>query len=237
MKRIAKCCLAVALGFAVAGCSKGSSQGSGGGEHKKVQLWEDGPYWAETNIGAEKPWESGYYFWWGDATGYKYVDDAWVASDGSSSGFLFDEHMPTWRKNEHSLWKEGWITAEGVLAPNHDAAHVQWGGKWRMPTDRELQALFNNCDWTWTKTNGVNGYVVRGWGKYASSSIFFPAAGCGIGTSLIDAGLDGGYWASVPDSADNYAWGFLFNSSSRVTFNKVDRYGGLPVRPVQGFTK
>ena len=23
--------------------------------HNKVQLWKDGPYWADTNIGAEKP--------------------------------------------------------------------------------------------------------------------------------------------------------------------------------------
>ena len=96
MKRILKCCLALVLGFTVAGCSKGSSGGSGGGEfdklreHKGVQLWKDGPYWAETNIGAENPWDYGYYFWWGDTIGYKRVKDAWVASDGSSSDFSFD---------------------------------------------------------------------------------------------------------------------------------------------------
>ena len=37
----------------------------------KVQLWEGGPYWATTNIGAEKPEDYGYYFWWGDTVGYK----------------------------------------------------------------------------------------------------------------------------------------------------------------------
>ena len=31
-----------------------------------VQLWENGPYWAECNVGAARPEESGYYFWWGD---------------------------------------------------------------------------------------------------------------------------------------------------------------------------
>lgn len=30
--------------------------------HRKVQLWADGPYWAETNVGAEEPWEYGFYF-------------------------------------------------------------------------------------------------------------------------------------------------------------------------------
>ena len=29
-----------------------------------VQLWENGPYWAECNVGATKPGEYGYYFWW-----------------------------------------------------------------------------------------------------------------------------------------------------------------------------
>lgn len=35
-----------------------------------VQLWEGGPYWAECNVGATKPEEYGYYFWWGDTVGY-----------------------------------------------------------------------------------------------------------------------------------------------------------------------
>ena len=56
--------------------------------HNGVQLWENGPYWAETNIGAEKPEDYGYYFWWGDTVGYKRVGDAWVASDGSCSALL-----------------------------------------------------------------------------------------------------------------------------------------------------
>ena len=36
-----------------------------------VQLWENGPFWAECNVGASQPEESGYYFWWGDTVGYK----------------------------------------------------------------------------------------------------------------------------------------------------------------------
>ncbi len=36
----------------------------------KVQLWKDGPYWADRNIGAKKPEDSGLYFWWGDTIGH-----------------------------------------------------------------------------------------------------------------------------------------------------------------------
>lgn len=35
-----------------------------------VQLWKKGPCWATCNVGATKPEESGYYFWWG---GYGWV--------------------------------------------------------------------------------------------------------------------------------------------------------------------
>ena len=39
--------------------------------HERVQLWAGGPYWATTNIGADKPEDYGLYFWWGDTTGHR----------------------------------------------------------------------------------------------------------------------------------------------------------------------
>ena len=67
--------------------------------HNGVQLWEGGPYWADRNIGAENPWDYGYYFWWGDTVGYKFENGVWMASDGSSQNFSFDEtNTPTYGK-------------------------------------------------------------------------------------------------------------------------------------------
>ena len=204
----------------------------------KVQLWEGGPYWAEMNIGAKKPEDHGYYFWWGDTIGYKRENDAWVANDGSSSNFSFEEkNTPTFGKSQQVLRNEGWITVDGVLTPQHDAAHVQWGGGWRMPTTQELSGLTNKCDWTWTTQNGVKGYVVRGRGDYASNSIFLPCAGFGNGTSLTVSGSYGGYWSSVPGSNGSYdSWNLGFNSRVHVT-DANGRHGGRTVRPVQGFAK
>ena len=211
------------------------------GGHRGVQLWEDGPYWAETNVGAEKPWDYGYYFWWGGKVGYKHEGNAWIASNGSSSNFKFDETSGlTWKKTIATLYREGWTREDGVLLPEHDAAHVHWGGKWRMPTKREFEDLNSKCDWTWTPMNGVNGYVVRGRGDYASASIFLPAACAGLGTSLYYAGSYGVYWSSVPYLfsyyGDYYAWGLYFSSDYHST-DSYDRYSGQSVRPVQRFTK
>ena len=208
--------------------------------HVKVQLWEGGPYWATTNIGAEEPWDWGYCFWWGDTVGYKRENFKWVASDGSNSNFSFVEsNTPTYDKNNLTLESEGWIVSRDgtyVLAPEHDAAQKHWGGEWRMPTLQELNDLFSKCDWTWDSMNG-DGYLVRGRGSYASNSIFLPCAGYGSGTSLRSAGWSGNYWSSVPRSGyHDSAWSLYFYSGEHRTYYG-NRSCGLSVRPVQGFTK
>jgi hypothetical protein len=173
--------------------------------------------------------------------GYRREGDAWVASDGSSQNFQFSGDpisQQTSGKSTATLQNEGWTTSAGVLAPAHDAAQVQWGGGWRMPTYQELYDLcYTYCDWTWTTTNGVNGYVVRGRDGYASASIFLPAAGYGYGTSLDNAGSFGFYWSSVPDSDSIYSWRLFFYSGRRDVDYYDGRHDGQSVRPVQGFTE
>ena len=211
--------------------------------HDKVQLWEGGPYWATTNIGAEKTEDSGYYFWWGDKIGYKRGNNKWIASDGSNSDFSFSgSNTPTDGKSISTLKSEGWLTSDGVLAPEHDAANIHWGNGWRMPTKDEFDALNNKCDWTRTTMNGVKGYIVKGRGSYASNSIFLPAAGHGYGTSLELFGSCGYYWSSVPYSGNGnyYAWFldfYLSSSSHNTAYYIYYRFNGRPVRPVLGFTK
>ncbi len=116
-----------------------------------------------------------------------------------------------------------------------------------MPTDQELVDLSARCDWTWTTMNGVMGYVVRGRGGYSSASIFLPAAGYGLGTSLNNAGLDGGYCSSVPSPFS--AFGHSYSRYLGISYwddrghHGTDRscrdYGWSirPVHPVQGFSE
>ena len=202
----------------------------------KVQLWEGGPYWAETNIGAEKPEEYGYYFWWGGTTGYR------PTTIGTTLRFNFNfstdnSAIYTYDKSVTELQSAGWVTSVGVLAPNHDAAHVLWGGNWRMPTGQELCDLNDKCDWTWATTNGVKGYIVRGRGAYASNSIFLPAAGYGIGVLLSDSGSCGYYWSSALYTNDSHNSRFLRFTSSHHYKDYKDyscfRGYGQSVRPVQ----
>ena len=202
-----------------------------------VQLWENGPYWAECNVGAATPEESGYYFWWGDTVGYRRENDAWVASDGSSSNFSFDRsNTPTYGKDNAALLAEGWIDSAGNLAAAHDAATAHLGSPWRMPTDSEFSALISKCTTTWITTNGVSGRLVTGKGDYARRSIFLPAAGDGEGSSLYGAGsLYGDFWSSKLLSDYSGFAGYLgFYSGDFFSSYTYYRYRGQSVRPVRG---
>ena len=185
------------------------------GTHDKVQLWEGGPYWATTNIGADEPEDYGYYFWWGDTVGYRREGNAWVAVDGSNNNFSFsDSTTLTWNKDNTTLLSEGYIDLTGNLVAAHDAATAHWGASWRMPTSDEFAALISNCTITWITTNGVNGRLVTGKDAYADKSIFLPAAGYGNGTGIASPGNDCNHYSSSPDSSNSYMALFLGSNSS-----------------------
>ena len=170
--------------------------------------------------------------------GYKRENNAWVASDGSTSSFQFnDSNTPTYGKSNSTLLSEGYIDSTGNLTAAHDAATVHLGSPWRMPTDAEFSALINNCNTTWTTRNGVYGRLITGRGTYADKSIFLPAAGYGNGPGLYNSGSHGHYWSSTPysDLSDN-AWylGFYSDGIGRGSFS---RYYGQSVRAVRGFAE
>ena len=223
-----------------------------------VQLWENGPYWAECNVGASKPEEYGYYFWWGDMVGYTrsggawkdcgrddgfgyYFDVTWVSSTGTQMGSspFTDLSCPTFNKSNAALKSAGYIDSTGNLVATHDAATAHLGAPWRMPTDAEFAALIENCTTTWITTNGVSGRLVTGKGAYANRSIFLPSAGCGLDSSLNGPGSYGGYWSSTPYSDNSgHAWFLHFFGSGyfcRGSYNRRD--GGQSVRPVRGFAE
>ena len=158
-----------------------------------VQLWADGPYWAECNVGAQTPEDAGYSFWWGDTIGYRKNDAGqWVASDMSSVDFVFSEStVITYGKDIDALASLGVLrrisyTSWTPLLPGFDAATVHLGSGSRMPTRSNMASLIESCSWEWTDQNGCRGYRVAGKDAYSSNSIFLPST----------QGEEGYYWAS-----------------------------------------
>ena len=99
-----------------------------------------------------------------------------------------------------------------------------------MPTDAEWTELREQCTWTWTTQNGVNGYKVTS--KSNANSIFLPAAGYRGGSSLSGAGSYGSYWSSsLYTDEPGSAW-YVDFGSIYVGSNGGTRFYGFPVRPV-----
>ena len=219
-----------------------ASAANDGPEHAAVQLWEGGPYWAETNIGADQPEDFGLHFWWGDTGGcdWETTDGTnyyWVASGNATEHYVFSqENTETYGMELSTLLSEGWITEEGGLAPSHDAAQVYWGGAWRMPTDQDLQGLLDNCDWAWTETpDFASGYTVTGRGEFAANSIFLPAAGQANGEKLYFQYTVGYYWSGVPYDIKNFSYLLVMGISDQNGKDLFygDRSIGASIRPVR----
>ena len=177
--------------------------------------------WATCNVGATSPEEYGDYYAWGETepkTTYNWNYYKWCS--GSSTTLT--------KYNTSSEY--GTVDNKTVLDPEDDAAAVNWGGAWRMPTDAEWTELRENCTWTWTTKNGVNGYEVKGTN---GNSIFLPAAGYYSDTyGLSNAGIDGCYWSSsLYTDGPSRALDVDIRSDG-VYRNDSLRFSGQSVRPV-----
>ena len=208
-----------------------SASGSGGGSstsgtengHDYVDLGlPSGLKWATCNVGATAPEGYGDYFAWGetapkdnyDWSTYKYgpIDAIIKYCTQSSLGY------------------NGFTDNKTTLDLSDDAARTNWGGKWRMPTTAEQDELINNCTWTWTTKNGVNGYKVTS--KTNGNSIFLPAAGYRSGSSVYRVGSYGYYWSSsLYESNPCHAY-YLGIYSGDVDWSYDGRYYGHTVRAV-----
>lgn len=164
--------------------------------HSYVDLGlPSGLCWATCNLGASSPTSNGEHYSWGETSEkYEYTQSSYNCNFGSR-----------------------------MLTSSNDAASVQWGGTWRMPTSEEWQELDTYCTWSWDG----EGYYVKG---NNGNSIFLPAAGYSKGSSRFKAGERGDYWTSTPCGSEK-AYEFVIKSDSRRIEND-NRHYGLSIRPV-----
>ncbi len=180
--------------------------------------------WATCNVGASQPLEYGDLFSWGETQSkgiYKWSTYKWCGGD-------FDKL--TKYCNSSSL---GEVDNANTLAPEDDAATINWGKAWRTPTLEEMTELIKGCDWAWSDNfngKGIAGQV--GVSKVNGNVIFLPAAGYSNGKEIIDKGVYGGYWTSTLHFGNSYnAHIFTFYDHQITRFNYY-RSDGRSVRAV-----
>ena len=176
--------------------------------------------WASYNVGATKPEEYGGYYAWGETE--EKSDSEWYTYKYCNGGFISMTKYCT-------SSSYGTVDNKTTLEPEDDVATVKWGGTWRMPTRAELDELLNNCTWTYTTLNGVNGHRVTG---PNGNSIFLPFAGYRNGQEVRGRGSYGDYWSSsLGSSYCDEAYDLAFDSGV-FGLDSYDRTCGRSVRPV-----
>lgn len=188
--------------------------------------------WATTNIGADSPEEYGDYFSWGETQGY----------DGGKTTFFWDNYKHS-EGSKETLTKycynsdcgyNGFTDKLKELEPEDDAAYVNWGSNWRMPTSAQWEELHDECTWTWIEEGRKVGFEVSS--KKNGNSIFLPAAGYRTESALYTDGTNGCYWScSLYDNGvwPYYAIGIGLKGSLGVDFSGFSRHYGFSVRPVR----
>ncbi len=200
-----------------------------------------GTLWATCNIGANSPEEYGDYFAWGETEGYhdgktvflwstyKWCNGSYdnltkYCNDSSYGNFQWDKNGRYYHFTDDKY----------MLDLEDDAAYVNLGPAWRMPSKQQFQELINSSYTTtaWTTLNGVYGRKITS--KKNGNSIFLPAAGRRYDTSLSDVGSSGRYWSrNLYESDPRNAWSMIIYIKSCIMDTLATRSYGYSVRPVR----
>lgn len=196
MKAVAAIMLTMTVVFAV-GCKKDNADGDGvTNGHTYVDLGlPSGTLWAACNVGADSPEKYGDYFAWGETKPKSSYN--WSTYKYCNNG---DNHQLTKYCYKSDFGYNGYTDALTTLLPEDDAATVNWGNEWRMPTYEECNELRQETTIIWTTQNGIKGMLCTG---SNGNSIFLPAAGGYLNDELHGNNEEHGdrYWTS---SHSNY---------------------------------
>lgn len=173
-----------------------------------------GTLWATKNVGADKPSDYGLYFQWGDTVGYT-ADQ--VGKGEGQKGFYWSDYKLSVNENSSNFSK---YTKEGeTLDLEEDAANVNMGGDWHIPTPVQFQELIDNTTTGWTESDGVSGIKFTS-KKDDSKAIFIPAAGNAFCGKVNDIGFFGYIWSSMLSM-------FSIRSGRGLSFDRVNAYSNF----------
>lgn len=174
-----------------------------------------GTLWASCNVGAVSPEDYGGYYAWAE-----------TEEKSSYSWSTYKYSDATGRKISKYCDDSYWGTEDNLttIEPEDDAATVNMGKDWRIPTKAEMDELLKKCKWKEEKLDGVLGVRVTG---PNGNSIFLPHGGYKMNDKHQNPGY-GVYWTStLYYGASAYSLDIVFKE-----YGSSDRYAGLSIRPV-----
>ena len=182
---------------------------------EKVDLGlPSGLKWANFNVGATREMDYGLFYQWGGVTAV--TREGWDiypwGSENALTKYCTDAAFGT-------------VDNKTTLELADDAAHVAYGGEWRMPTMNEAYELWSNCTRTWDSIGYVYGYRFTG---PNGNSIFLPSNGwINEEGEIFGYSEQGNYWtSSLHDRDNNNAYGLLTRTGDQTNEGVLTSHRG-----------
>ena len=182
-----------------------------------------GTRWANMNVGASSPEEYGKYFAWGETSGKNtYTWDNYICSEsicGKPGDPVYD------------------LVGDkaDIAGTKFDAATINWGASWNMPTAKQIEELASNCYSSLVTINDVPCRKLIS--RINGNEIIFPLSGARWFEDFAYEGSLGYYWASILRQGgyvsparfivreNSHGWGWSMGGEN-------DRFCAFPIRPV-----
>lgn len=188
--------------------------------------------WATCNLGADTPGAEGKLYAWGEVVAKNEVIEGYGSWTGAQNANYVSGQTRTTYDRDHYKWysvsvytytKYNATDGLTILDSSDDAATVNWGSNWCMPTPDQLTELRTNCSVSWGSYLGVASVKVVG---PNGNFIFLPA------TSYVNNTI---YWSSGLQNTVAYVSSLSFAPRSGTALtagSAIDRYKNAPIRPV-----
>ncbi len=212
-----------------------------------------GTLWAKCNVGATQPNEIGDYFAWGETAPKDMYDwKTYKYGVGTEDGYDV-ESLTKYNFGNFA----GEIDTLSTLVPEDDAATVNLGEEWRMPTNEDFNELLRECYIVITFNYGYNhnqlGIIVykaknaEDKGKIIEyrmtpsdeynvakdTHIYIPGGGIHLNSIEDDPGYWGNYWTSTLNKDDEALAKTLVFTEFNVETSITGRCFGTLIRPVR----
>lgn len=217
----------------------------------ELNLGKDGiQRWGYCNIGAFLPEDHGYYFSWGNTTGYMYDDSD--SNDIKWISYSFEDS----RWAQVSIYDAGYVFNEtyydttpcGETGEFIDAASSIWGDPWQLPTKSYVETLMSHFAFS---IDGENfpGVVDIDGSNYAISennaTVVFPPTIYSDESPEDEEGMPGlfddtnsFYWLKDTNDDDGCGYYMRFSPCAyteghvEISYNSYYNYLGMPIRPI-----
>lgn len=161
-----------------------------------------GTLWGDRNVGAKHIYDFGNYYSWGEVVS---IEDK-IAEKNDSK-----------------------ITPINISGTSYDAASIELGKSWALPTGEQFAELISSCSWEWDNTDNHSGYMITG---PNGNQLFLPAAGCIFKEGYRYYNQFGYYWTGDRHERTNSMAKVLIIGIGEINLEFGKKYVGRSVRAV-----